>query len=160
MRVLAKRYDRRSYRQAVVRACDRANRAALKAGGIDTDNKDTPRLVPRWSPLQLRHTAATAIRARFGIEAAKVILGHSRVETSQIYAETDTTKAQRIMEEIGKHHGEWVRPYNRHARLACRDADPSRARGGHRPACRSGTRRERARPRRRSNPRRGGQWGA
>jgi integrase len=81
-RVPAERYNRRSYRLAIVRAC-------RKAG------------VPEWSPLQLRHTAATAIRARYGVEAAKVILGHTKVETTQIYAERDLGKAQEIMAEIG-----------------------------------------------------------
>jgi integrase len=99
--VLAERYDRRSYRQAVVRACDKANVLALQATGLDPAAADAPRLVPRWSPLQLRHTAATAIRARFGVEAAKVILGHSRVETSQIYAEKDEARARQIVGEIG-----------------------------------------------------------
>jgi integrase len=78
----AERYDRRSYRQAIIRACKAAD-------------------VPAWSPLQLRHTAATLIRAKYGVEAAKVILGHTRVETSQIYAERDLNKAQEIMREIG-----------------------------------------------------------
>jgi integrase len=76
------RYTRRSYRLAIVRAC-------RKAG------------VPPWSPLQLRHTAATFIRAKYGVEAAKVILGHTRVETSQIYAERDLIRAEQIMGEIG-----------------------------------------------------------
>ena len=76
------RYTRRSYRLAVVRAC-------MKAG------------VPAWSPLQLRHTAATRIRAQFGLEAAKAILGHTRVETSQIYAERDLGQAEEIMRQIG-----------------------------------------------------------
>jgi integrase len=55
----------------------------------------------RWNPLQLRHTAATGIRAKYGVEAAKVILGHSKVETSQIYAERDLGRARDIMAEIG-----------------------------------------------------------
>jgi integrase len=76
------RYRRHSYRQAVRRACKKAN-------------------VPAWNPLQLRHTAATLVRAKFGLEAAKAILGHSRVETSQIYAERDLGCAERIMAEIG-----------------------------------------------------------
>jgi integrase len=76
------RYDRRSYRLAIVRACQKAN-------------------VPEWSPLQLRHTAATRIRAKYGLEAAKAILGHTRVETSQIYAERDMGRAEEIMKEIG-----------------------------------------------------------
>jgi integrase len=78
----AERYSRRSYRQAIVRAC-------RKAG------------VPEWSPLQLRHTAGTLLRARYGVEAARVILGHSKVETSQIYAERDLNRAEQIMSEIG-----------------------------------------------------------
>jgi integrase len=81
-RVPAERYCRRSYRVAIVRACQKAG-------------------VPEWSPLQLRHTAATAIRAKYGVEAAKVILGHTKVETTQIYAERDLGKAQEIMAEIG-----------------------------------------------------------
>jgi integrase len=78
----AERYDRRSYRQAILRACQAAG-------------------VPPWSPLQLRHTAGTLFRAKYGLEAAKAILGHSRVETSQIYAERDLNKAEQIMREIG-----------------------------------------------------------
>jgi integrase len=76
------RYDRNSYANAVARAC-------RKAG------------IHEWTPLQLRHTAGTVIRAKYGLEAAKAILGHSRVETSQIYAERDLAKAQQVMEEIG-----------------------------------------------------------
>jgi hypothetical protein len=108
----AARYDRRSYRQAVVRACDKANAKALeklaeqlaKAGkGPEEVKKELEgkRPVPRWHPNQLRHTAATAIRARYGVEAAKVILGHTKVETTQIYAERDLGKAAEIMREIG-----------------------------------------------------------
>jgi integrase len=78
----AEKYNRRSYRHAVVRACEKAG-------------------VPPWCPLQLRHTAGTAIRAKFGVEAAKVILGHSKVETTQIYAEHDFARAEEIMGQIG-----------------------------------------------------------
>jgi integrase len=75
-------YTRRSYRQSIIRACGKAD-------------------VPEWSPLQLRHTAATKIRAEFGVEAAKVILGHLKVETTQIYAERDLDNAEKIMAQIG-----------------------------------------------------------
>jgi integrase len=90
------RYDRNSYRQAVHRGCDRATRARLGLGPCRPCD-----LVPRWSPLQLRHTAATALRARYGVEAARVVLGHSRVETSQIYAERNLGKAEEVMREVG-----------------------------------------------------------
>lgn len=76
------RYTRDSYYQSVMRACQRAN-------------------VRRWSPGQLRHNAATVIRAAHGLEAAKVILGHAKIETTQVYAEADFEKAWRIMAEVG-----------------------------------------------------------
>ena len=55
----------------------------------------------RWSPNQLRHTAGTAIRKRFGLEAAQVILGHASADVTQIYAERDLQKAVDIMREVG-----------------------------------------------------------
>jgi integrase len=57
--------------------------------------------VAPWTPLQLRHTAATALRARYGLEAARVVLGHARAETTQIYAERDQARAREIMTELG-----------------------------------------------------------
>ncbi len=81
-RVVAAKYDPRTYRQAIARACDRAG-------------------VPRWSPLNLRHAAATAIRAAHGLEAAANVLGHARPDTTLIYAERDTAKAREIMEKMG-----------------------------------------------------------
>ena len=55
----------------------------------------------RWSPLQLRHTAATVVRSRFGLEASQVVLGHAKADVTQIYAERDLAKAHAVMAEIG-----------------------------------------------------------
>lgn len=76
------RYDRRTYRQAVVRACRRAG-------------------VPVWSPLQLRHNAATELRQRHGLEGAQVVLGHARADTTELYAERDLVRAREIMARDG-----------------------------------------------------------
>jgi hypothetical protein len=51
--------------------------------------------------LQLRHTAATAIRARHGLEASQVVLGHAKADVTQLYAERDLSKAHAVMAEIG-----------------------------------------------------------
>ncbi len=59
------------------------------------------RLKHCWSPNQLRHSRATAIRERFGIEAAQTVLGHSDPKVTQIYAERDFEMAARIMMEVG-----------------------------------------------------------
>jgi integrase len=55
----------------------------------------------KWCPLQLRHTAATTIRKRFGLEAAQTVLGHSKADVTQIYAERDYTLAARVAREVG-----------------------------------------------------------
>lgn len=71
-----------SYRRAIRRAC--------KETGV------TP-----WSPNQLRHTAATRIRKEHGVEAAQVILGHTTIKTTEIYAEPDHNTAMEIMAKLG-----------------------------------------------------------
>jgi integrase len=53
------RYRAAEYRRAITRAA--------KVAGV-----------PTWSPNQLRHAAATEVRARFGLEASQVVLGHAR----------------------------------------------------------------------------------
>ena len=57
--------------------------------------------LPRWSPNRLRHTAATEIRKRFGLEAAQVTLGHSQADVTQIYAEKNLTLAVEVARKIG-----------------------------------------------------------
>lgn len=92
------RYSTNSYRRAIHRACDLADRAAHR------DAPDVPaktRLFPRWSPNRLRHSAGTEIRRRFGLEAAQVTLGHSSADVTQIYAERDFQKAAEVMRVVG-----------------------------------------------------------
>jgi integrase len=55
----------------------------------------------RWHPNQMRHTAATAIRRRYGAEAAQAVLGHAELSTTEIYAEKNMEAARQIMREIG-----------------------------------------------------------
>jgi integrase len=102
------RYDRRTYRQAIVRACDKSfphptlsSRGPKSLTAGQAEELAAWRRAHRWTPLQLRHTAATEIRARFGLEAAQVVLGHMRADTTEIYAERDLAKARGVMAEIG-----------------------------------------------------------
>jgi hypothetical protein len=55
----------------------------------------------RPHPHQLRHNAATALREQFGIEAARVVLGHRSAAVTEIYAELDRETAARIMAQVG-----------------------------------------------------------
>jgi integrase len=56
--------------------------------------------VPRSLSYQLRHNAATEIRRQFGIEAARIILGHRSPLVTEIYAEADKTRAMEVIQRI------------------------------------------------------------
>lgn len=86
------RYDCVSYGNSIRGIIRRINRERA-AQGI------APMKV--WAPNRLRHNAATLIRQQFGLEAASVILGHSDLQTTQIYAEADHQKAADVMQKVG-----------------------------------------------------------
>ena len=91
-------YNKDSYNRAVARACDKADLAAhIAAPHVDKN----ARLIPRWSPNQLRHAGGTRVRRRFCIEGAQLLLGHARADVTEVYAERDMTKAEAIALEIG-----------------------------------------------------------
>ncbi len=76
-------YTSASYCYAIHKAC--------RAGGI-----------PPWGPNRLRHNAATFLRKEFGLDAARVILGHTSAAVTEIYAEMDRKKAAaEIMGVVG-----------------------------------------------------------
>ena len=54
-----------------------------------------------WFPHQLRHTVGTRLRKEFGVEAAQVILGHKRLNVTELYAEKNVQAAQQIMNQVG-----------------------------------------------------------
>jgi integrase len=83
-----------SYNRAISEAIRKANEAIRRT---NPDAKE----IPHWSVGQLRHNAATAIRKRFGIEASSVILGHSSISTTEIYAERNMAQAAEIARLIG-----------------------------------------------------------
>lgn len=76
-------YTTTSYGQAIRRACEKAGLSGW------------------WCPNQLRHTRGTMIRKEFGLEGSQVVLGHSKADVTQIYAERDFELAKSIMQEVG-----------------------------------------------------------
>lgn len=115
------RYSTASYGRAIARACDLAfpppkhlQPTILARGNRETKKQFAARLTEsqraelkqwqqqhRWHPHQLRHNAATRLRKEFGIEAARVILGHKSAMVTEVYAEIDTAKAIDIMAQVG-----------------------------------------------------------
>ncbi len=54
-----------------------------------------------WHPNQLRHASGPRCRAKFGLEGAQVLLGHTRADVTQTYAERDMAKAREVARKIG-----------------------------------------------------------
>ena len=80
--VVGDHYDSAAYGRCIARACQAAK-------------------VAPWFPHQLRHLAATELRALYGTEAARAVLGHSNLKTTEVYAEVDEKVILKIMSEIG-----------------------------------------------------------
>jgi integrase len=95
-------YDVAAYRRAIARACDLAfpPPAELLAAGQEKALAKW-RSEHRWHPHQLRHTAATEIRKRFGIEAAQTILGHATLSVTEIYAEKNAEAGRQVAALVG-----------------------------------------------------------
>jgi integrase len=75
-------YTTSAYRLTIIRACKKAE-------------------IAKWTPNQLRHTKATEVRAKFGLEAAQVFLGHGSADVTQIYAERNLMLARKVARAVG-----------------------------------------------------------
>ena len=96
-------YDPDSYRRAIAYACNRADRTARAAAvqAARADELEADKFVPVWSPNRLRHNAATELRREFGIEMARIVLGHTTAFTTEIYAEADRVQAMDVVLRVG-----------------------------------------------------------
>lgn len=109
-------YERYSYCRAITRACERVFPPPVHLAQRDKESRRAwvQRLTDRqreelrewnrthrWTPHWLRHSAGTYIRQEFGVEAAQIILGHSRLSTTELYAAKNVTRAMEIMEQVG-----------------------------------------------------------
>jgi integrase len=75
-------YTPSSYAHAIRKACEKAD-------------------LPPWHPHQLRHTAATKLRREYGLDTARVVLGHRSPQITELYAELDGSRAAEVMARLG-----------------------------------------------------------
>jgi integrase len=101
-------YTTNSYRRSINRGCDKAfphpklgYKLLSKFTEAEKQELREWQSEHHWSPNQLRHTAATEIRRDHGLEAAQVILGHSQLGVTQVYAERDVAKGMEVARQIG-----------------------------------------------------------
>lgn len=102
-------YTVQSYRNAVIRACERAfgcptrlridncrKRYSKETSAAFEERRQQAmewRTKNVWSPNRLRHSYGTIVRSKQGLEAAQVGLGHSDIKTTQRYAEPNFSAA-------------------------------------------------------------------
>lgn len=111
------RYTTASYGRAIARACEMAWppqpplarredetmkqwKQRIMAEGLASELKAW-RNAHRWHPHQIRHSVGTRIRREYGIEAARVALGHNKLSTTEIYAEKNLEIAREIANRVG-----------------------------------------------------------
>ena len=85
-------YTAGTYRQAIKYAIRAVNRARKE--------KNQPE-IPEWHPHQLRHNFVTLVRRKYGLDVARVLLGHSSPVVTEVYAELDQAKAIDAMLRMG-----------------------------------------------------------
>lgn len=113
------RYETAAYRRAICRGCEIAfgmppalrNPRQQKGGdGKPLDEVQVRHLQDLarqwrakhvWTPHQLRHSAATEIRHKFGLESVQVVLGHAHARMSERYAEKNQELAAQVAREVG-----------------------------------------------------------
>lgn len=114
-----RRYDKNSYRKAIIYGLCRLARAMGKEVPRPAAAPAGPEAMPRkrwrpptrkwfesngvpyWHPSQIRHSAATQLEFDFDHDAARVVLGHGDERTTRIYAERDFSKAAEVARQIG-----------------------------------------------------------
>ncbi len=110
------RYTSASYGRAIARACERLYPPPEPLAQREGESRAEweKRLTPeqheavlawhsahRWRPNQIRHAFGTRVRKAAGLEAAQVTLGHSKADTTQIYAERNESLAAEVAALIG-----------------------------------------------------------
>lgn len=75
------RYTTASLRRALHRACDLAG-------------------IPTFATNRLRHTRATELRPH-GLDIVATVLGHKKLETSQVYSEKNLAAAMELVATVG-----------------------------------------------------------
>jgi integrase len=116
LRVKGNVYTVSSYRRAIMRAVEKAfiPPLHLRQQENETQKHWLKRLTKNekaelkiwykqyhWHPHQLRHNAATFLRKEFGIDTARIILGHRSAIITEVYAELDHQKAMDAIVKIG-----------------------------------------------------------
>lgn len=79
----------------------KAIKRAFRPDGMSDKEFKTWKPPQHWHPHQLRHNAATYLRKEFGLDTARIILGHRSAVITEVYAEMDQQKAMEAVVRVG-----------------------------------------------------------
>jgi len=79
----------------------KAIKKAFRPEGMSDAEFENWKPPQHWHPHQLRHNAATFLRKEFGLETARIILGHRSAAITEVYAELDQQKALEAIVRVG-----------------------------------------------------------
>lgn len=98
-----KRFSTGTYGQAVRQAAKRRDKAVAQLELLAARLGTTvlARRIPHWFPHQLRHNAGTTVRAAYGLETSRAVLGQTTMQAAEIYAEADMDKAREAARKLG-----------------------------------------------------------
>ena len=96
-RMPGEHYTVSAYGHAVTKAIKKA----FRPEGMSDAEFKTWKPPQHWHPHQLRHNAATFLRKEFGLETARIILGHRSSAITEVYAEMDQQKALEVIMRVG-----------------------------------------------------------
>ncbi len=91
------RYTTTGYGHSIAKAIKKA----FRPEGMSDEEFKTWKPPQHWYPHQLRHNAATFLRKEFGLEVARIILGHRSMAMTEVYAEADQEKALEVIGRVG-----------------------------------------------------------
>lgn len=86
-----KRFNAKISPDIISKIVARSCKKAIKAGKIKQ----------AWTPYELRHTAITKVRTKFGAEAAQHFAGHSNLDTQKFYDHSAEMTVSAVAQEIG-----------------------------------------------------------
>jgi len=96
-RQAGKHYTTTGYGHSIAKAIKKA----FRPEGMSDEEFANWKPEQHWHPHQLRHNAATFLRKEFGLETARIILGHRSSAITEVYAEQDQQKAMEAIMRVG-----------------------------------------------------------
>ena len=96
-----RKYKRHYTITAYGHAITKAVKKAFRPDGMSDEKFAKWKPEQHWHPHQLRHNAATFLRREFGLETARIILGHRTSAVTEVYAELDQQKALEAIVRVG-----------------------------------------------------------